>query len=287
MAIRTEDHNDLCKFGNRLWKLMESKKYGTPRELAIALYDSGLVKVDSRHEYNTPEENRKNAIGSTEKKIIKHIRASNADAVQGEFILAYCKHFNCSSDYLLGLTEIVTNNLDIRRICELTGLSEVVVTNLAYEIQSQDGSSYITDFWSMLMESDLFMGLPLNWSIAYKEKKEEVSCKAYAAAIPVVLKNEDPSSVPYNLIAIKEKSFNIEANKRHAAYYGMIYKIANNITYILDKLSDLNTAQENIYEKETEAATEQFKAELCKFKNEPLPPNTDEKDFHWHKHIMI
>ena len=46
MAIRTEDHSDLKKFGNRLWYVMTGKGYTTPRALATSLYDQQLVSAD-------------------------------------------------------------------------------------------------------------------------------------------------------------------------------------------------------------------------------------------------
>ena len=49
MAIRTENHDDLSLFKNRLWKLMEDRGYGAPRELAEALFlsDSFIAKLES------------------------------------------------------------------------------------------------------------------------------------------------------------------------------------------------------------------------------------------------
>ena len=40
------------------------------------------------------------------------------------------KYFNVSSDWLLGLHEHLTTDIEIRDICEMTGLSEIVVNNL-------------------------------------------------------------------------------------------------------------------------------------------------------------
>ena len=99
MAIRTEDHSDLKKFGNRLWYVMTGKGYTTPRALATSLYDQQLVSVKSKPgKYTRKEDIRKNAISSVEKKIVRHLHADAADDVQGEFLLAYCRHLDCSSD---------------------------------------------------------------------------------------------------------------------------------------------------------------------------------------------
>lgn len=131
MAIRTEDHSDLKKFGNRLWYVMTGKGYTTPRALATSLYDQQLVSVKSKPgKYTRKEDIRKNAISSVEKKIVRHLHADAADDVQGEFLLAYCRHLDCSSDYLLGLTNVTSGDIEVRRICEKTGLSEKAIVHL-------------------------------------------------------------------------------------------------------------------------------------------------------------
>lgn len=40
------------------------------------------------------------------------------------------KHFNISTDYLLGLTDIMTSDIDIKTMCEYTGLSESAIAVL-------------------------------------------------------------------------------------------------------------------------------------------------------------
>ena len=68
MAIRTEDHSDLKKFGNRLWYVMTGKGYTTPRALATSLYDQQLVSVKSKPgKYTRKEDITYMGIGSTKK----------------------------------------------------------------------------------------------------------------------------------------------------------------------------------------------------------------------------
>ena len=59
----------------------------------------------------------------------KLVEAEISD-LNGEYVLAYSRFFGCSSDYILGLTDIRTPNVEIRRICELLGFSEQVVAEL-------------------------------------------------------------------------------------------------------------------------------------------------------------
>ena len=79
MALKNRD--DLSELGNRLYLLMDrynlsvpdDKKIDTPKKLATALYEAGLVEVKNRENFNSDEINKNNAIGSIEKKIVRHI----------------------------------------------------------------------------------------------------------------------------------------------------------------------------------------------------------------------
>lgn len=136
---RNLNHDDLSKFSNRLWALMKDKRIDTPKGLATALYDKGLVsKYDIYYYDSDDKETRKRAIESVEKRIRKHIKDKedpndfDMEGVQGEFISAYCEFFNCSADYLFGLTELKTNDTDIRMISNYIGLSEESIKNLRW-----------------------------------------------------------------------------------------------------------------------------------------------------------
>lgn len=47
-----------------------------------------------------------------------------------EDIEILCREFDVSSDYLLGLSDVMTNDTDVKMICDYTGLSEKVVKTL-------------------------------------------------------------------------------------------------------------------------------------------------------------
>ena len=48
-----------------------------------------------------------------------------------ETILLICKHYGVSADYLLGLSDSKSVDLDMKIACDMTGLSEEFVTTLS------------------------------------------------------------------------------------------------------------------------------------------------------------
>lgn len=287
MAIRTENHDDLTQFGNRLWALMSKNGYDTPRKLAIALFDAELVTVNSKpNGYTTDEEIRKNAIGSVEKKIAKHLHTSAMTNVQGEYIVAYCSHFNCSADYLFGYTDVQSGDTDIRNACKVTGLSEQAILQLFTALDEETGeATFINKCWSHLLESELFHGMPFDWDSAYHEAVEYLKCKAAVEAISEVLEDEDPSSFAYNTVAMKEKTINKAGQGHYAAYYGMLYKLAQNISTSLNLLVEQQTIEDKVFENELKQMKWQFQVELCKINGKPAPPKPDGA-FRWKSHII-
>lgn len=164
MALKNQE--GISEFGKRLYLMMEryndaaddAKKVSSPKDLAIAFYSDGLVHVNTRENFNDPSRDKWNAINSIEKKIVRHIKTGVISDKQGEYLLAYAKFFDCSTDYLLGLTPIVSSDIEVRRICELLGLSEAVVIELLR--CRQNGDVAVSGCWSLLMESSLLHSIP-------------------------------------------------------------------------------------------------------------------------------
>lgn len=131
MSEKYKDHENQEMFKNRLWNLMQrkDKNLDTARKLATCLYDGGYIQPQRKAE-DEPYRMRSNAIGTLEKRIRAHLNAETPDKLQGEFVRAYCDYFGCSADYLFGRTDIKTGNIEIRQVCEKTGLSEDAVTML-------------------------------------------------------------------------------------------------------------------------------------------------------------
>lgn len=130
MAHRTEDHSNLKLFRNRLWKLMEEKHIFTTKELAKILYNKKLVTVKQRYSYDNFSKIYGNAIESVDKKIQKHLRSDTTDGLQGEYVMAYCQFFGCSSDFLFGFIDCKTH--DKQFVSDNIGLSEKAIDELHY-----------------------------------------------------------------------------------------------------------------------------------------------------------
>ena len=145
MAYKNTPLNEMSAFGNRLMALMKSKKgCDTPRKLATQLYEAGYLQVHHREVNNLDikgVDRKKYAIDSIEKKIQKHFHlGTTISQIQSEFILAYSKFFNCSADYLLGLTPIKSSDMEVRGICEKLCISETAVNRLLYMTGSNRNS---------------------------------------------------------------------------------------------------------------------------------------------------
>lgn len=130
MAHRTEDHTNLKLFKNRLWKLMSEKDIYTAKELAKALYDRKLVTVKQKDSFDEPSKIYNNAVDAIEHKIQNHLKAYTTEKLQGEFVTAYCAFFGCSSDYLFGLIDCKTH--DMQFVQDYTGLSEDALNALEF-----------------------------------------------------------------------------------------------------------------------------------------------------------
>ena len=161
MAIRNDDN--LTPFGQKLLGLMSEKDCDTPKALAKKLLEAKLVTVNTRG--NDVFKNRDNAVGSIEKKIRIHLHAKDATCLQGEFVNAYCKYFDCSADFLFGFTDIRTPDVQIRKICEITGLSEESVNCLQEnkQVNNDDNVFSYTSWWSELLNGDSFYAIPMSW----------------------------------------------------------------------------------------------------------------------------
>lgn len=222
--IKKQEHNDMSLFKNRLWSLM-GEKHDSPKQLAKDLYDAGLVEVKQRENYNDERVDKNNAYGSIEKKIRKHCNSDTARELQGEFILAYSQFFGCSVDYLLGFTDIRTNSMDIRQICEKTKLSEEAVKHII-------DNPVQTAWWSKLFETSLFIDLPAGWIRMLQELYiRHVKLKDAKPEQEIVNELKKTGNLSQaNLIKHPAFKAGVDAETASSAYYGRLAKINAQIT---------------------------------------------------------
>lgn len=176
MTIKNDDN--LSEFGQKLMNLMQESGCDTPKALATKLFEAKLVTVKTRG--NNIYKNKDNAIGSVEKKIRNHLHANDANCLQGEFVRAYCTFFQCSADYLFGYTDIRTPSIDVRKMCEMTGLSEKTISRFIQCNDSEHTKHYCIG-WSQILDSSLFSGIIKNWLAAGEQAllaaQKDIECK--------------------------------------------------------------------------------------------------------------
>lgn len=238
MAHRKLEHDDMALFRNRLWKLMERKSINTAKELATTLFEAGLVTVKQKPNFNPPEINKANAIGSVEKKIQAHLNAENPDRLQGEYVMAYCEFFRCSADYLFGRTDVVSCNNDVRRFCESTGLSEKAVKRLIEDLP-EDAKANLTQWWSEVLESALFYGLPIGWhemcfALGQYYKSQNVISSIHKATES--MDSSDKYTATFG--AMMTDNYTKEAKIHEASYFYHLNSITTNMAEFLEKSAE-------------------------------------------------
>ena len=246
MALRNQE--PLSEFGKRLYSLIDEYDSAeenkdnlikSPKGLAKQLYDLGLIHVNTRENFDYESREYNNAIGSIEKSIVNHIKTGIIKDQKGEFVIAYSRFFNCSADYILGLTDIRTPDVEIRRICELTGLSESVVGRL---IESRrKGQLQQTGCWSMLMGSELYYTVPEDWLTLAEEAQISMQKEV---EFDVLQWEETQATGPAKMdIRLDMEGAKQEKDSRRAAFYGMLSKISRNVADFIEQETVLRYAE--------------------------------------------
>ena len=235
-------NNNQFNFGNRLLDLMENKGFSTPKALAVKFYDDKIVKVRSRKNTNQFDR-RDNAISSIEKKIRIHTHADMPDKIQGEFVLAYCQFFECSADYLFGLSNVKIPSADVRAICDKTGLGEEAVRNLLIDAP-EDIKEMRSGSWSRILASSIYDGLPRNWNDAGYQCLLVAQNEAALRAT----KWELQYASGQDCLALQEEieGYKQRANSARAAYAGLLFNISRNIADFVESelLCSMKSAQD-------------------------------------------
>lgn len=254
MALKKDP--SISKFGKRLFGLIEEldqktldeeDKIKSPKGLAEKLYSMGMVHVNTNLENgNSPEKNYDNAILSIEKTIVQHIKTGIIKDKKGEFLIAYSRFFGCSTDYLLGLTDIRDPDIEVRRICQLTGLWEDDVTRL---IESKKKGHFdVIERWSLLMSSDLYYSIPEDWSTLLEETAIRIQKEVELEGLEWKerqLNGSERLDVQNDIQGTRE-----EIRSHNAAFYGVLSKISRNV--------------ENLIEQEIKTVFQSYREELSK-----------------------
>ena len=227
MSIKNND--GLSGFGQKLMCLMLEKECNTPKALAIKLLESKLVTVKTRGE--NLFKNKENAIGSIEKKIRNHLHSEDATCLQGEFVNAYCKFFGCSADYLFGYTDVKSSDIDIRGICEKTGLSQKAVERFV-QCNISEKTIHYNHGWSRILESSLYTGIIENWHMA----GEQALLAAQKDVERKYLYEERKKAMRPDALDIDCDLEGVENayKSANAAYAGILFNISTNVAGFIE-----------------------------------------------------
>lgn len=232
MAFKSMNHDDENIFYNRLWKLMEGRKLSTARELAQALFAEGIVPVDST------SEDEVSITGSMTRRIQEHLNLEDTDKLQGRYVKAYCNYFGCSADYLFGLSSIKSGNPDVIKFCETTGLSEKSVRRLIEDLP-EDMKRDLVGFWSGVLESNLFYGVPLEFhQMCYELGQYRIAQDQIKTINMAAKRMENSDMFVKTWRAMMEGNYLKEAKPHEGAYHMHLNEILVNVTAYLEKWAD-------------------------------------------------
>ena len=232
MALKNRE--DLSELGKRLFILMDrynesvsqEKQLHSPKDLATAIYDAGLVKVKTKEDnFNSEKINRNNAIGSVEKKIVRHMSTGVVSDKNGDYLPAYAKFFNCSTDYILGLTDIISDNMEVRQICRHLCFPEGLVLELMK--CQQNGNYAVPSCWSILMGSNLLYSVPEDMIAMGNELELVYQHEAELKALQYLSKKKSGPDLMDIQLDIEGMSKEVESNL--SAFYGRLSKLSRNI----------------------------------------------------------
>lgn len=222
--------NDLSEFGSRLSNLLTEKNV-SPRTLAKNLLEKGLVHVKSRGKDPWTKDN--NAIGAVEKKIRAHIKAADANCLQGEFVIAYCKYFDISSDYLFGITKLRTSDMELRRVCEITGLTENAVKRLAYDGGDPRRWQWNSICWSRLITSNVYDSIDRTIQSLQDQQMEKAKAEAYIDALKTKMNGCGGRKLMDMQLDLRENENRVVAANN--ALSGSLFLISRDVSNVIEK----------------------------------------------------
>lgn len=194
MAFAGYTMDEFHGFSKRLVQLAREKNIGEPKLLAEELYNnypSLIEPAQRKNKYGKIVKDRKHDIDAITRMIQNHFTEENAYNVQSKYLYAYSQLFDCSLDYLYGVSPVKSCDCEVKDICSKLHLSESAVINL---MEGYDQNSEVfspTRCWSEVLSSELFFKAPEAWLhysmkvLQYRdlEKKIEAIRKAEESAL--------------------------------------------------------------------------------------------------------
>lgn len=194
MAIRNVPLNELPPFGRRLMELAIEKECDTPILLAHALYKSCKDLVEPatrRNKKGQIVKDEQHDIDAIRRMVQRHFNAEKAAEVQSNYLLAYSRLFDCSLDYLYGVSKVKSIDLSVQDICEKLHVDEKMVLSLMEEFDPDPEVFSPTTWWSDMLSSDLFSVIPRAWQFYCME---ELTSRDLEKKIEAIKKAEESAS---------------------------------------------------------------------------------------------
>ena len=242
MAFKNLALKDMPKLGQRLMGLEREERLETPAEIAQTLYERfyELVKPGERKNKNGKNvKSQENDIKAIIKTVQSHLNEEDAYNVQSKFMYAYSQLFDCSIDYLYGITEVKRQDMDIRQICEKTGLSEQAVINIVENCHDDPEVFSMTIWWSKLLEDDAFYRIPMDWSTYSHLVLEGQDLQKKINAIDLALKKTKLDETLKIMQEMRCDTLEKLKPSKEDACYGAFGKMIRNIeNYLDDRTTD-------------------------------------------------
>lgn len=170
--------------------------------------------VELREAKGETQQELADAIGITRQSLSRYEIA--ARTINVDVLGALAQHFNVTTDYLLGLSDVKSTEQDMKIACELTGLSEEAIYSL-YEITKGEDrtlySSNILSFLNYIIVKHDISNLSERVSDIVKLKKEEIMLEKYTQLSADERKNTGRTMNAYevgNVFALSNKNEEID-----------------------------------------------------------------------------
>lgn len=260
MAIANVPLNELPAFGRRLMELSIQKECATPILLARALFEfcHDLVEPATRRNKNGKiVKDEQHDIDAIRRMVQRHFNADNATEVQSNYLLAYSRLFDCSLDYLYGVTTVKSADLSVQDICIKLHIDEKMALNLMEEYDSDPEVFSPTNWWSNMLSSTLFSDIPQAWLLYCMEELESRDLEKKIAAIKTA--EDDAPDLTYRaMMEVKRISLEKLQSGKYSDCAGAFGRLTSIITeYLGSTASEWVASQhrelsENYYDNEIE-----------------------------------